>query len=163
MEKKKIFNINSISKNELRTLMGKRKEFFEITSVSREDLDAAGFDTTNVDDDTMTELASKMADDYLEQLYWSSLKIIAECLNIPKKVEPNADGKIVIGDSYVVKECWDCDSCTTFYDVYYKSEDEVEGDYIGEISAFDANEYKVTVDGEIDEDNMLNCIESLFF
>ena len=64
------------------------KEFFEITSVSRDDLDAAGFDVSDVDDAIMETLAKKMANDYLEQLYWTSLKIIAEdYLNIPKKKE----------------------------------------------------------------------------
>ena len=85
MEKNKIYNINSISKNDLRKLIGKEKEFFEITSVSREDLESAGFDASNVDDIVMSTLADKMADDYLEQLFWSSLRIIAENLNIPKK------------------------------------------------------------------------------
>lgn len=66
--------------------MGKtKKEYFEITSISRADLEAAGFDASKVDDDTMERLASKMEDDYLEQLYWTSLKIIAEYLKIPKK------------------------------------------------------------------------------
>lgn len=62
-----------------------KKEFFEIASVSRADLETAGFNASKVDDDTMERLASKMGDDYLEQLYWTSLKIIAEYLEIPKK------------------------------------------------------------------------------
>lgn len=63
-----------------------QKEFFEITSVSREDLESRGFDTSNVSDETMQELASKMADDYCEQLFWDSMVIIAkEYLNIPMK------------------------------------------------------------------------------
>jgi len=64
-----------------------RKESFPITSVSREDLDAKGFDTSEVDDATMERLASKMADDYCEQLFWSSMEIIAEYMDIPKKVD----------------------------------------------------------------------------
>ena len=64
------------------------KEYFSVTSVSRADLEGIGFDTSNVDDDTMERLASKLGDDYCEQLYWSSLEIIAgECLGIPKKSE----------------------------------------------------------------------------
>ena len=62
----------------------KEIEDFVITSVSREDLESAGFDASDVDDDTMTELAEEMADDYLEQLFWTSLKILAENLGIPK-------------------------------------------------------------------------------
>ncbi len=64
-----------------------KKEFFPITSVSRDDLEAKGFDASNVDDATMELLASKMADDYLEQLYWISMEILAEYLGIPKKKE----------------------------------------------------------------------------
>lgn len=65
--------------------MKRQNGFFEITSVHRDDLESIGFDTTNVDDDTMKELASKMSDDYCEQLFWSSLEIIAEYLGIPKR------------------------------------------------------------------------------
>lgn len=51
---------------------------FNITSVSREDLESRGFDTTNITDAQMEELARKMCDDYLEQMFWISLDIIAE-------------------------------------------------------------------------------------
>ena len=76
--------------------------------------------------------------------------------------KPNHHGVIIDG-KYVVKGCWDCDTCTSSFGVYYKSDDEVLGDYIGEISVFHANEYNVVVDGEIDEDNMLECIEEVLF
>ena len=59
---------------------------FNITSVSREDLESRGFDTTNITDAQMEELARKMCDDYLEQMFWISLDIIAEdIMGIPKK------------------------------------------------------------------------------
>lgn len=59
---------------------------FEITSVTREDLESRGFDTTNITDEQMEELARKMCDDYLEQLFWISLDIIAEdIMGIPKR------------------------------------------------------------------------------
>lgn len=51
---------------------------FNITSVSREDLEYRGFDTTNITDEQMERLAQKMCDDYLEQMFWISLDIIAE-------------------------------------------------------------------------------------
>ena len=51
---------------------------FKITSVTREDLEMRGFDTTNITDAQMEELARKMCDDYLEQMFWISLDIIAE-------------------------------------------------------------------------------------
>ncbi len=51
---------------------------FNITSVSRQDLEMRGFDTTNITDAQMERLAQKMCDDYLEQMFWISLDIIAE-------------------------------------------------------------------------------------
>ena len=51
---------------------------FNITSVSWEDLEYRGFDTTNITDAQMERLAQKMCDDYLEQMFWISLDIIAE-------------------------------------------------------------------------------------
>ena len=51
---------------------------FKITSVTREDLEMRGFDTTNITDAQMERLAQKMCDDYLVQMFWISLDIIAE-------------------------------------------------------------------------------------
>ena len=51
---------------------------FNITSVSRQDLEYRGFDTTNITDAQMERLAQKMCDEYLEQMFWISLDIIAE-------------------------------------------------------------------------------------
>jgi len=58
---------------------------FPITSVCRADLENIGFDTMNVDDDTMEELARKLADDYCDQLFWGSLEILADYLKIPQR------------------------------------------------------------------------------
>ena len=61
------------------------KEAFVITKVSREDLEEAGFNSSGIDDDTMEELASKMADAYCDNGFWTSLEVLAEALEIPKK------------------------------------------------------------------------------
>lgn len=61
--------------------------FFPITSVHRDDLEAAGFDVSGVSDETMERLAKRMADNYISQLFWTSLMITAEELNIPKTHE----------------------------------------------------------------------------
>lgn len=62
------------------------QESFCISRLSREDLDSIGFDTSDIDDKTMQKLAEKLGDDYCEQLFWSSLEIIAEeGFNIPRK------------------------------------------------------------------------------
>ena len=57
---------------------------FSITSVSRADLEAKGFDVKAISDSQMETLASKMADDYVEQMFWISMSIIAEELGFPK-------------------------------------------------------------------------------
>ena len=62
------------------------KESFVITEVSREDLEELGYDTSEISDETMEYLAKKLANDYCEQLFWTSLDIIAGCMKIPKNV-----------------------------------------------------------------------------
>ena len=63
--------------------------YFPITSICEEDLISRGFDTSNVDDATMEKLASKMANDYLEQMFWISLDILAEAIGIPRLPKKN--------------------------------------------------------------------------
>lgn len=62
-----------------------QKESFNITSVSRADLEEKGYDTSAITDEQIEKLASKMANDYCEQLFWTSMDIIAENLGFPKK------------------------------------------------------------------------------
>lgn len=62
-----------------------REKYFKITSIHRDDLEDVGFDASHIDDATMEDLASKMADDYCGQLFWIQLPIIAEILGIPRK------------------------------------------------------------------------------
>jgi len=59
---------------------------FPITSVCHTDLKGIGFDCDKVDDGTMIELASKMADAYCDCCFWSNLEIIAENLGIKKLI-----------------------------------------------------------------------------
>ena len=59
-------------------------DFFPITSVSRNDLQVYGFDTRSVTDVQMRRLAQKMANDYCEQFFWSSMEIIAEGLEFSR-------------------------------------------------------------------------------
>lgn len=61
------------------------RDSFEITSVSREDLEQLGYNTSKVSDEKMEYLAKKLADDYLEQMFWISLDIIADYMGIPKR------------------------------------------------------------------------------
>ena len=67
--------------------------YFPIARTCREDLEGIGFDVSNVDDSTMEQLASKLGNDYVEQLYWIALPIIAKHLEIPLKEEENEGNK----------------------------------------------------------------------
>lgn len=61
--------------------------YFKITSVCREDLEGLGYDTSKVDDGDMERLAGKMADAYLDNGFWIDLPIIADYMEIPKKIK----------------------------------------------------------------------------
>ncbi len=52
-------------------------EDFPITSVSREDIKHASFPDVEFTDAEMTKIAQKLCNDYIEQMYWKSLEIIA--------------------------------------------------------------------------------------
>ena len=61
------------------------EKFYPITRLCKQDLrneykgdEKALKKIEELDDEDMKRLAEKMADDYLEQLYWSSLKTIFE-------------------------------------------------------------------------------------
>jgi hypothetical protein len=86
--------------------MTKQKEYFCITRVCRADLEGIGFDTSNVDDSTMTELADKMANAYLEEVYWIDLDIIAEHLDIPKRQQEESCTEC--GGEFFDGVCIDC-------------------------------------------------------
>ncbi len=57
---------------------------FPITSICRADLESAGFDIANIDDDTMLELASKMANAYCDFGFWEDLRELAIYFGIKK-------------------------------------------------------------------------------
>lgn len=63
----------------------KNDGYFVITRLHREDLEAAGFDASDVDDATMERIADKMGDDYVTQLFWEHLPVFAEDMGIPKR------------------------------------------------------------------------------
>lgn len=70
------------------------KEYFEVVSVSRADLEMRGFDTSNVTDEQMEILAIKMGSAYLDDGYWVDLEIIAnDYLEIPKKTTLKSGGQ----------------------------------------------------------------------
>lgn len=97
-------------KHFLRELTGELP-YFQITAISRDDLAQRGFDVSNVDDEDMRQLARKMESDYLEQLFWLSMEIIAaEGLDIPKYMCPKCGNDASMYDSNdKIFECGSCD------------------------------------------------------
>ena len=97
-------NLRDYHAYDLKTVMEKTDddEYFVITRVHRDDLDAAGFDASQVDDATMERLADKMGDDYLEQLFWVHLPILAEYLEIPRKDEEEEDEESFVVETHEV-------------------------------------------------------------
>jgi hypothetical protein len=53
-------------------------------SVDRSDLKIEGYDVSKVDDATMSRLARKMAEEYIENVFWIDLPITADSLGIPR-------------------------------------------------------------------------------
>jgi hypothetical protein len=78
-------NATSILKCLQKSKAERRQEDFNITSVSRADLQGIGYDTSQVDDATMSHLASKMADAYCDNGFWIDLPILADALDIPQE------------------------------------------------------------------------------
>lgn len=64
--------------------MTNKKEFFTVSSVSREDLISQGWDAENLDDSTMQNLADKMGESWCDNGYWETLDIMAEHYEIKK-------------------------------------------------------------------------------
>lgn len=59
-------------------------EFFNITSVSRDDVNELSFDGANMTDSQMERLADKMEDAYLANGYWDDMRLCLEDMEIPK-------------------------------------------------------------------------------
>lgn len=59
--------------------MENKKEYFNITSVCREDISALGYkDAESIPDAVMEKIASKMADAYLDNQFWIDLKFMVD-------------------------------------------------------------------------------------
>ncbi len=81
---------------------------FHIASVSRLDLDEEGYDTSDVNDETMQKVADGMAESFNENDYSTTMQIMADYLKIPKKPE-NPLTTFVCGECEH-KEYWDADT-----------------------------------------------------
>lgn len=63
---------------------GEKEGFFHITSMSREDIKAVGYDPSAMTDDELRRMAEKIGDDIVGNQYWVSLKEYCAWNNIPK-------------------------------------------------------------------------------
>ncbi len=63
-----------------------RKNSFSITSICREDIAALGYKgAENIPDSVMEKIAEKMADDYIENSFWTKLDyFVGEYCNLTK-------------------------------------------------------------------------------
>ncbi len=61
------------------------REFYEIASIARTDLEQLGFDAASVSDAEMHRLARNMAKDYAGKLFWTSMKKYVEAMGVPVK------------------------------------------------------------------------------
>lgn len=60
-------------------------QFFPITFITREDLESYGFDTTNLDKETMKQLAHNMENDFLDNSFFETMERNALEMGIKKK------------------------------------------------------------------------------
>lgn len=58
-------------------------EFYDITSVTRYDVSCCNYDGNKLSDCQMEELADKMDDAYVSDVYWTDIKVIADYLEFP--------------------------------------------------------------------------------
>lgn len=66
---------------------GDNEGFFDVVRIHRDDIESAGYDSSNVDDSTMERLASKMGDIMVEYYFWDMLPDLCELFEIPQKEE----------------------------------------------------------------------------
>jgi len=65
------------------------KKSYPIAHVSKEDLEEIGFNTANLPEDKMTQLASDLQDLYITLAFWEDLETVAEHLEIPRYKNPS--------------------------------------------------------------------------
>lgn len=58
--------------------------YFEITSLSRDDFEGRGYDTSKLSDTDMKYIAGKMADSYVENQFWIDIDYFADYYDLPK-------------------------------------------------------------------------------
>lgn len=72
---------------------------FQVTAVSRADLEAMGFDTSDISDSKMEWLASEMSDNEgFMNAYWESLSFAAEIVGVSRRIGENSYSDFKIED-----------------------------------------------------------------
>ena len=64
--------------------MENRKETFNCVTLSRADFEDRGFDTSNISDERMERIASRIGDTLVENLYWECIDVWGESEKMPK-------------------------------------------------------------------------------
>ena len=64
-----------------------KKDEFPVLTLMREDLEQKGFDTSNLGDEWMEKIASKVGDILLDSDYWDHLVWAADYYKVPRKEE----------------------------------------------------------------------------
>ena len=70
--------------DKLRLRMESEVMYFNITSVSHDDVCERGYDASKISDAQMERLADKMADCYCDNGFWIDLDILLDEMDIPK-------------------------------------------------------------------------------
>ena len=74
-----------LTEKEARAIQKMREGYFEVSCVHRDDLKGQRYNTEDITDDQMEELAQKMGSAYTEIVFWIDLEIIANDLSFPRK------------------------------------------------------------------------------
>ena len=72
------------------------REFYQIASIARTDLEVSGFEAAGLSDADMQRLSRQMSKDYIENFFWDSMKRQAAAIGIPPKPpepDPSAPNK----------------------------------------------------------------------
>lgn len=66
----------------------KHDGWFPITSLHRDDIETIGYNASRISNRDMNWIAKRMANGYLDDLFWIQLRLLAEELGLPKRRKP---------------------------------------------------------------------------
>ena len=71
--------------------------FFSISRLHRDDFKTKGYDASDVDDATMEQIAKRMGDTFVSELFWLAIEASADAYNMPSYEDRN-ENHIEMGD-----------------------------------------------------------------